>query len=91
MRVTEILNIEPYYIICTINHSIKKKIEILPLIEKHAHFKGIENLKNKKIFTAAKIGEMGEIYWKNLITLSDNQQWNYDISPEFILFNGENV
>lgn len=31
---------------------------------------------------------MGEIFWKNIITTSNNEKWNYDISPEFIFHNG---
>jgi hypothetical protein len=90
IKVTKIVEIAPYYIICDMNNGVKKRIEILPLIEKQKKFEGIELLKEKKIFESAGIGEMGEIYWKDLITIK-NEQWNYDISPEFIFYNGSTV
>ena len=37
---------------------------------------------------------MGEILWEEIITIEDNNQpvkWNYDISPEFAYYNGEQV
>ena len=39
----------------------------------------------------AQIGQFGEIYWKDVVTSSSNEKWNYDISPEFINFHGESI
>jgi hypothetical protein len=90
IKVTKIVEIAPYYIVCNMNNGVKKRLEILPLIENQKKFKGIELLKEKEIFESAGIGEMGEIFWKNLITIK-NEHWNYDISPEFIFYNGSTV
>ena len=39
----------------------------------------------------AKIGTFGEIYWKDAVYNSTNEKWNYDISPEYINFNGVSI
>jgi len=90
IKVTKIIEISPYYIVCNMSNGVKKRIEILPLIENHKELKGIELLKEKKIFESAGIGEMGEIFWKDLILIK-NKHWNYDISPEYIFYNGSTV
>jgi len=90
IKVTKIVEIAPYYIICDMNNGVKKRIEILPLIEKQKKFEGIELLKEKEIFESAGIGIMGEIFWKDLIKIK-NERWNYDISPEFIFYNGSTI
>jgi hypothetical protein len=90
IKVTKIVEIAPYYIVCDMSNGVKKRLEILPLIEKQKNFEGIELLKEKKIFESAGIGVMGEIYWKDLIKIK-NGHWNYDISPEFIFYNGITV
>ncbi|WP_310559480.1 hypothetical protein [Flavobacterium sp.] len=90
-KVKKIVAVRPYSIVCEMNTGILKKLEILPLIEQHSNFKGIEQLKDKATFESVAIGEMGEIFWENIITFSDNEKWNYDISPEFIFYNGITV
>lgn len=90
IKVVKIVEIAPYYIVCDMNNGVKKRLDILPLIENQKKFNGIDLLKEQKIFESASIGEMGEIFWKDLITIK-NQRWNYDISPEFILYNGKTV
>ena len=37
-KVTKILEISPYFIICEINDILVKKIDILPLLENHKNF-----------------------------------------------------
>jgi len=90
LKAVKISEIAPYYIVCDLNNGIKKRLEILPLIEAQKRFEGMETLKDKEIFALARIGEMGEIYWKDIITIR-NEHWNYDISPEFIFQNGETI
>lgn len=90
-KVKKIIDVTPYSIICELNNGILKKLDILPLIEKHSNFNGINQLKNKTTFESVAIGEMGEIFWKNLITTKKNEKWNYDISPEYIFHNGITV
>lgn len=90
-KVKKIITVTPYSIVCELNNGILKKLDVLPLIEKHSNFKGIDQLRNKTTFESVAIGEMGEIYWKNIITTSNNEKWNYDISPEFIFYNGTTI
>jgi hypothetical protein len=87
-KVKKIVAVTPYSIVCELNNGVKKELNVLPLLEKHANFSGIDQLKDKAIFESVAIGEMGEIFWKNIITTKNNEIWNYDISPEFIYHNG---
>lgn len=87
-RVKKIIAVAPYSIVCELNNGILKKLDILPLIEKHANFQGIDQLKDKTTFESVAVGDMGEIFWENIITTKNNEKWNYDISPKFIFHNG---
>jgi hypothetical protein len=91
IRVTKILKIDSGKIVCQLNNGTKKSIDVKPLIEKHSIFEGIEQLKNETFLKTAQIGEFGEIYWKDAVTTSSKQKWNYDISPEYINYFGESV
>ena len=83
-----------YTIVCTFNNGITKAINVLPLLEKHKHLPGIEKLKEKNIFLKARIGIFGEIVWDKIIqsaNANENELWDYDISPEFVFYNGANT
>lgn len=85
LRVKKIIDIKPYHIVCEFNNGILKELDVLPLLLNHKHLVGIEKLKNPSVFSSAKIGEFGEIFWENIIlNPKTNDYWNYDISPEFI-------
>lgn len=90
-KVQKIISIDKYSIVCQLNTGIKKKIEILPLIENHAHLNGINQLKDKSIFEKVAIGTMGELFWENIILSKSNEKWNYDISPEYIYNKGLSI
>jgi hypothetical protein len=83
-----------YTIVCTFNNGITKAINVLPLLEKHKHLPGIEKLKEKNVFLKARIGIFGEIVWDKIIqpaNAKENESWDYDISPEFVFYNGANT
>jgi hypothetical protein len=84
LRVINILKIDQDSLVCELNNGHKKRVYIQPLLHKHAHFKGIEQLKNEGFLQKASIGELGEIYWKDAVSTSSHEKWNYDISPEYI-------
>ena len=94
LKISHINLLEDYTILCTFNNGITKAIDILPLMEKHKHLTGIEKLKEKNVFSNARIGIFGEIVWDKIIRLSDSgkdEMWDYDISPEFVFYNGINA
>lgn len=91
IRVVKIIEIQQDYIDCELNNGIKKRLALHPLLEKHSNFKGIEKFQNLQFLKNAKIGAFGEIYWKDAVQTSSNEKWNYDISPEFINFNGVSI
>jgi len=91
IRVTEIIEKTPYYLLCRFNDGSVKKLDILPLIHNHAHLKGVETLLNEVVFRNVRIGELGEIVWDRIVRTTDNgveTYWDYDISPEFAYQNG---
>ena len=94
LKISHINLLEDYTILCTFNNGITKAIDILPLMEKHKHLSGIEKLKEKNVFSKARIGMFGEIVWDKVIRIADskeNEMWDYDISPEFVFYNGINA
>ena len=91
LRVISIDHIEPFYITCSLNNGIRRRVEIKPLIQNHIHFSGISVLLEGPQFMKAEIGELGEIRWRNVIHGSQGELWDYDISPEFVLQNGLQV
>jgi len=91
IRVTEIIEKTPYYLLCKFNDGSVKKLDILPLINNHTHLKGVETLLNEAVFRNVRIGELGEIVWDRIVKTTDNgveTYWDYDISPEFAYQNG---
>jgi len=86
IRVTQISVITNYNLICKFSSGEIKKLDVLPLIERHRHLTGVESLLNEDIFKNARIGQFGEILWEKIVTTAyDNEVlcWDYDISPEF--------
>jgi len=90
LKTTKILKIEPYVLYCQLSNGMIKVLDIKPVFEKHSHLQGIERLKDIVTFRQAKIGEMGEVYREKII-YSNGVEWNYDISPEYILQEGKSV
>lgn len=86
-RITKILEIFQKKILCEINNQWAYWIDLEPLLEKHKHFQGIEQLDDEQYFNQVKIGEMGELSWEKTI-LQNGIYWNYDVSAEFIVANG---
>ena len=42
LRITEIIEKSPYYLICRFNNGIVKKLDVLPIIENHKHLNGVK-------------------------------------------------
>ena len=90
LRITEIIEISPYYLVCSFNNGIVKKLELLPIIENHKHLNGVQNLLDETTFSHARIGEFGEIVWDGIVKTTENNivtLWDYDISPEYAFQN----
>ena len=90
LRVTELTEIKPYYIVCHLNNGEKRRLDILPILQQNSQIVGIERLTENSVFQSAHIGVMGEVCWENIIRIN-NEIWNFDISPEFIFYNGIKV
>ncbi len=86
IKITAIENIEPYFLLCRFSNNAVKKLDVYPLIQKHKGLEGIEKLLDAETFKKARIGEMGEIVWDQIIKINYQGEeliWDYDISPEF--------
>lgn len=90
LKVKRIVAIDQYSLICEFDTGIQRKLNVLPLIEKHLHMEGVASLKNKVLFDTVAVGELGEIYWENIVKTAGGI-WNYDISPEYVFYNGSEV
>jgi hypothetical protein len=92
LKVISIDHIRPYEIICSLNNGSKRLIDVKPLLEKHRHFSGISDLFKGEHFMKAEIGETGEICWRQAVRFSaEEEAWDYDISPEYIYYEGKKV
>lgn len=86
IKVIEIISAEDFKVVCKFNTDEIKTIAIKPLLENQKHLIGIEKLYDNNNFREVKIGKVGEIFWKDIITIKHQtaqQVWNYDISAEY--------
>lgn len=91
IKVVSIDKIEPYVLTCSFNDGSQRSLDIRPLIQKHIHLEGIRDLLEESRFLKAEIGEVGQILWRNSIRSSNDEIWDYDISPEFFYYKGMKV
>jgi hypothetical protein len=73
IRITKIVKIEPFSIVCVLNNGAMCKLDVEPLIEKHRHLNGVEKLLDFNKFQEVQIGEMGEIKWEGIVKFSDSK------------------
>jgi hypothetical protein len=91
IKVVEILDVNLDHIICRLSNDDIKKVNLKPLISNHRHLNGIEKMDNSEYIQLAQIGFCGEIFWPETIISSAGDTWNYDISPEYIFYCGEDI
>jgi len=91
IKVVEILEVNLEHIICRLSNNDIKRVELRPLISNHSHLDGIEKLNDLNYVQLAQIGNLGEIFWPETILNSVGDTWNYDISPEYIYYCGEDI
>ena len=93
LKITGIEIQDGFRILCIFNNGVSKTIHVLPLLQNHKHLPGIEKLQEAKAFSKARVGLFGEIIWHNIIEMkngNEKEMWDYDISPEFVFYNGVN-
>ena len=91
IKVINLLDVNKEYIICRLSNNEIKKIYLAPLIVKHRHLKGIEKMEDDTYVKLAAIGMFGEIFWPETIINDEGDKWNYDISPEYVQYEGESL
>jgi hypothetical protein len=88
IKVEQILEVKPFYIICKFNTGEVKKFTLgetaLIVNENRFHKK----LSSADVFKQVKIGEFGQLYWEGIAEMKDENGktfvCEYDMSPEYI-------
>ena len=87
----EILEARPYYLTCRFNNNEVKKIFIEPILRNEKNQLIAKRILDVDLFCQAKIGELGQIYWRDAAQMKDEKgniiDCEYDMSPEFIYHN----
>ena len=74
IKVESIEKIENYKLTCRFNNNTFKILNVLPLIEHHQSLKGVEKLLDSDTFGKVRIGQMGELLWRKIITTNHNRE-----------------
>ena len=65
----------------------KKILNMEPLINSQINITGVSKLLDEKIFKSVDIGEVGQLFWKDILSMKTEKggliACEYDISPEF--------
>lgn len=91
----KIIEVAPYYIVCLFNNGELRKLTVEPAFFSKVSKSVNETIFSKNIFSTVKIGELGQLYWKNAATMKDEKgnpiPCEYDISPEFVYHNSKAI
>jgi hypothetical protein len=90
IKAVEIIEIEPYYVICKFSDASKRKLYIEPLFANKTNTYSAQQVLNQQNFIKAKIGDLGQLYWNNAAQIIDYNgkaiDCEFDISPEFVFY-----
>jgi hypothetical protein len=93
LKISSIKILDYYKILCVFNTGEIRILDIQQSLDKTNNL--VQKLTNHEVFNTAKIGQFGEIYWEEIgeIQKLDGtiSKCNYDISPEFVLYNSSKV
>ena len=91
IKALEIIEIEPFYVICQFSDTSKRKLYIEPLFASNTNSYSAKRVLNKQNFMKAKLGPFGQLYWNNAAQIMDCNgkaiDCEFDLSPEFIFYN----
>ena len=91
LKAVEIIDCEPYYLVCRFNNGEVKKLFCEQVIRKENNKAIAHKLLDATIFKQEKIGAMGHVYWDKIAEMKDETGntiiCEYDLSPEFVYHN----
>ena len=83
----EIISAHPYSVICLFSSGETRELNVEPLLVAQKDIQGVNKLFDKEIFSQVAIGEVGQLLWKDIVTMKNEKgeliSVEYDISPEF--------
>ena len=91
LKVVSIDHIEPYVLTCSFNNGSRRILDVEPLFQNHKHLNGITKFLEESRFRQVEIGILGEVLWKNSILTANDELWDYDISTEYIYYEGKKL
>ena len=87
IKPVEILSAHPYSVVCRFSSGETRELNVEPLLLAQKNIKGVKKLFDKQVFSQVSIGEVGQLLWKDIITMKNEKgeliSAEYDISPEF--------
>lgn len=88
IKVTQIIEVKPFYIICKFNTGETKVFTLNEAMEDKSENRFVKKIKQEDVFAKVKIGEFGQLYWENSAEMKDEKGntfiCEYDMSPEFV-------
>lgn len=88
IKVKEIQKNDSYSLQILFSNGEIKLINFASIIQANANNEYFKILAIPEVFTKAKVGKLGEIYWENIATIKELDgsvsPCNFDFSPEFI-------
>ena len=95
LKITEIVEIAPYNVVCRFNTGEVKKIALESHITSGNHTINKAKLLDKDFFKQVKIGQFGELYWADAAYMQDSNEelllCEFDLSPEFVYYNATEI
>ncbi len=95
IKAIEILECKPYYLICKFNNGEVKRLQCEIFLQSESNKIYTEKILNEAVFSTAKIGALGQVYWDNVAEMKDengvSMVCEYDLSPEFVYGASVNV
>ncbi|MEO6189351.1 MAG: hypothetical protein ABIO44_02300 [Saprospiraceae bacterium] len=93
IKAKAILDIKPYSITCSFNNGEVRRLDVEKVLSKENKY--VQEILTLPIFSQAKIGEFGELYWEDVAKMKDlngNEiPCAFDPSPEFVYFHATRV
>ena len=88
IKVSQILEVKPFYIICKFNNGEVKKFNLNEALTQREESRFAKKIQQADVFAQVKIGELGQLYWEGVAEMKDENGktfvCEYDMSPEFI-------
>jgi hypothetical protein len=95
IKAIEIVECKPYYLICKFNNGEVKRLQCETFLQSEPNKIYAEKILNEEVFSTAKIGALGQVYWDNVAEMKDengvSMVCEYDLSPEFVYGSSVNV